>query len=61
MGVFFTWLYVGHAVLPPIAGWLHDATGNGAAPFHFASLLVTMIAPLHLLFRFHTRNQGLSK
>lgn len=55
MGVFFTWLYVGHSALPPVAGWLQDATGDAAAPFYFAGLLVLTIIPLHVLFRWRIR------
>lgn len=55
MGVFFTWLYVGHATLPPVAGWLQDVTGDAAAPFFFAGLLVLAIIPLHVLFRVHVQ------
>jgi hypothetical protein len=55
MGVFFTWLYIGHSALPPVAGWLQDVTGDAAAPFYFAGLLVLTIIPLHVLFRLRVR------
>lgn len=51
MGVFFTWLYVGHALLPPAAGWLQDATGSAAAPFYCSAVLVLCILPLYAVFR----------
>jgi MFS family permease len=51
MGLFFTWLYIGHAVLPPIAGWLQDVSGSAAMPFYFASALVLTIVPLFAAFR----------
>ena len=51
MGLFFTWLYVGHAVLPPVAGWLGDLSGDVATPFYCASLLVFAIVPIFLVFR----------
>lgn len=40
MGVYYTWYYIGMAVLPGIAGWSRDASGVAAAPLVFASLLV---------------------
>jgi len=51
MGLFFTWLYIGHAVLPPVAGWLQDLSGSAATPFYFASVLVLSIVPLFFAFR----------
>jgi hypothetical protein len=51
MGLFFTWLYIGHAVLPPVAGWLQDVSGSAAMPFYFASGLALSIVPLFAAFR----------
>jgi MFS family permease len=38
------------AVLPPIAGYLLDATGNAAAPLWFAGLLWLLISVLLAVF-----------
>lgn len=42
MGVYYTWYYIGMAVLPGIAGWSRDLSGIAAAPLMFASLLVIL-------------------
>jgi len=55
MGFFFTWLYLGHAGLPPIAGWLQDLSGSAAAPLCFAAGLVFFILALFVTFRFLQR------
>jgi MFS family permease len=46
MGIYFTWYYVGMAILPPLAGWLGDATGIISAPLIFASVVMaaTMVS-----------------
>jgi fucose permease len=51
MGVFYTWLYVGHAGLPPIAGRLQDLSGDAAVSLYFAGALVLSILPLFVAFR----------
>lgn len=51
MGVFFTWLYIGHASLPPVAGWIQDLSGSPAAPLYFASVLVFAIVPVFASLR----------
>jgi cyanate permease len=51
MGVFYTWLYVGHAGLPPLAGWVQDASGHPAGALLLAGAVVLGILPLFLLFR----------
>jgi len=51
MGLFYTALYVGHAALPPVAGWLLDLSGSAAAPLAFAGALVLCIVPLFAAFR----------
>ena len=51
MGLFYTGLYVGHAALPPVAGWLLDLTGSPAAPLAFAGALVLSVVPLFNAFR----------
>jgi predicted MFS family arabinose efflux permease len=51
MGVYFTWYYVGMAVLPGIAGWCRDLSGVAAAPLIFASLLVIIAIACAVLFQ----------
>jgi MFS family permease len=51
MGLFYTALYVGHAALPPVAGWLLDLSGTPAAALAFAGVLVLSIVPLFAAFR----------
>ncbi|MEE8394655.1 MAG: MFS transporter, partial [bacterium] len=43
-GLFYTVYYVGMAILPPFAGWLHDATRGAAAPVLLAGGL--LISPV---------------
>ncbi|MGK7871457.1 MFS transporter [Falsiroseomonas sp. E2-1-a20] len=42
MGVFYTFFYLGMAVLPPMAGWAGDIAGTGAAS-------LTVVAGFHLV------------
>jgi predicted MFS family arabinose efflux permease len=51
MGVFYTWYYVGMALLVPAAGKLRDATGSAGAPFWFAGALVIGAIVVLVLFR----------
>jgi MFS family permease len=51
MGLFYTWLYIGHAGLPPAAGWIQDLTGKAAAPIYFAGALVLSIVLWYALAR----------
>jgi cyanate permease len=51
MGLFYTWLYVGHAGLPPLAGWVKDATGVPAAPLLAAAGFVAALPVIHAGFR----------
>lgn len=55
MGVFYTCLYVGVAVLPPIAGWLRDLTADPAVPLYFGAAMLAAILPLYGLFRAQER------
>lgn len=56
MGVFFSWYYVGMALLTPVAGLVRDLTGNPGMPMIFAgSLEITAIAVLVLLRLFQYR------
>jgi fucose permease len=50
MGLFYTWLYVGHGLMPPAAGWLQDRMGSAAAPLIFAAMFVAAMLPLYWLF-----------
>ncbi|HEY1746252.1 MAG TPA: MFS transporter [Xanthobacteraceae bacterium] len=50
MGIFYTWYYVGMALLTPLAGLVRDFTGNAGAPLTFAGFLeIGAIAVLLLL------------
>jgi hypothetical protein len=51
MGLSFTWLYIGHGLVPPAAGWLQDGTGQWAAPLLFAAILTFAMLPLYGIFR----------
>lgn len=51
MGVYYTWYYIGMAVLPGIAGWCRDLSGVAAAPLVFASLLVIIAIACGVLFQ----------
>lgn len=50
LGVFFTWYYALMAVMPPVAGWIGDASGFVPAPLFFAA--VVMAATMLSLFVF---------
>jgi predicted MFS family arabinose efflux permease len=54
MGLFYTWLYVGHAGLPPAAGWAGDASGMPAAPLLAAAGFVAGLPVIYALFRLLT-------
>jgi predicted MFS family arabinose efflux permease len=51
MGLFYTCLYIGHAGLPPAAGWIQDLTEKAAAPIYFAGALVLSTLLLFALAR----------
>jgi MFS family permease len=51
MGLFYTWLYIAQAALPPIAGRLQDIVGGTAASIYFASGLFLATLLLFGLFR----------
>jgi MFS family permease len=51
MGVYYTWYYIGMAVLPGIAGWCRDLSGVAAAPLMFASFLVIIAIACAVLFQ----------
>ncbi len=51
MGIFYTWLYVGHAGLPPLAGWLQDFSGQPAGALYVAGAAVFCMLPLYVTFK----------
>jgi len=51
MGYFYLWLYVGHGALPPVAGWVRDATGRADAPILFAAGMVLTMLVLYAIFQ----------
>ena len=50
-GLFFTTYYIGMALLPPVAGFLHDLVGSAVAPVWFSGFLWLMISASLLAFR----------
>jgi MFS family permease len=51
MGIYYTWYYVGMAILPGIAGLCRDLSGSAIAPLLFASVLVALAIACALLFQ----------
>lgn len=51
MGVFYTWLYLGHAALPAMAGWWQDRLGGPAAALGVAAALLLACLPLYVAYR----------
>jgi MFS family permease len=51
MGVFYTWYYVGMALLVPAAGLLRDASGSPGAPLLFAGALELAAIAALVVFR----------
>ena len=58
MGLFYTWLYIGHGVMPPAAGLLQDRIGSAAAPLIFTAVLVAAMLPLYWLFEAIAMRKG---
>ncbi len=52
MGVYYTWYYVGMAVLPGVAGWCRDVSGFAVAPLAFASALLVVAGGCTMLFQY---------
>ncbi len=48
MGIFFTIYYIGMGVIPAVAGYIRDISGNPAAPFWFAGSMI-LVALLSLI------------
>jgi MFS family permease len=51
LGLFITWYYTAMAVIPPIAGWLRDISGNAGAPLYFAGFIMVAGLPFLVLLR----------
>jgi MFS family permease len=58
MGVFFSFMYMGQAGLPPLGGAIQDAIGGTSASIYFAAFLVLAILPLFALFRWAQHRWG---
>ena len=58
MGLFYTWLYIGHGLMPPMAGWLQDRLDSAAAPLIFTAVLVAAMLPLYALFEAIAQRHG---
>jgi MFS family permease len=52
MGIYFTCYYAGMGVLPALAGYARDVTGNAAAPLWFAGAMLIIASLMLLQFRF---------
>jgi len=59
MGIFYTWYYVGMALLTPLAGLARDFTGNPGAPLMFAGCLEIAAIAVLLLLRLLEHRRGL--
>jgi predicted MFS family arabinose efflux permease len=44
---FYLWLYAGNGLLPPLAGWLRDSTGQPGAPILLSAILVLTMLGLY--------------
>lgn len=51
LGLFVTWYYGAMAVLPPIAGWFRDISGDAGAPLYFDGLVMLVGLPFLALLR----------
>jgi MFS family permease len=60
MGVFFTWYYIGMAILPPAAGVLRDVIDHPGAPLAMAACLEIAATAILGLFRTLQSRSGLS-
>jgi predicted MFS family arabinose efflux permease len=60
MGIFYTWYYVGMALLTPLAGFVRDLTRNPGAPLTFAGCLEIAAIAVLLLLRLFERRRGLA-
>lgn len=51
LGIFYTWYYLGMTLVPVLAGWLRDWTGNAKAPMLLSALLMAGVLVCVLLLR----------
>jgi MFS family permease len=58
MGVFYAFMYMGQAGLPPLGGAIQDMVGGTTASIYFAAFLVLAILPLFALFRWAQHRSG---
>jgi len=58
MGIFYVFLYIGHAALPTLGGAIQDAVGGTAASLYFAAVLAFSMLPLFALFRWAQHRAG---
>ena len=59
MGIFYTWYYVGVALLTPVAGFVRDLTGDPGAPLMLASSLEIATIVVLVLLRLLQHRYGL--
>jgi predicted MFS family arabinose efflux permease len=60
MGIFYTWYYIGMALLTPVAGYVRDLTGDPGMPLTFAGGLVIAAMAVLVLLRLLQRRYALS-
>jgi MFS family permease len=58
LGLFITWYYCAMAVLPPIAGWSRDISGDAGAPLYFGGFVILASLPFLGLLRGLQRVKG---
>jgi MFS family permease len=51
IGIYFTWYYAGMGVLPALAGYARDLTGNTASPLWFAGAMLIIASLVLVQFR----------
>lgn len=61
LGLFVTWYYGAMAVLPPIAGWLQDISGDAGAPLYFGGFVMVAGLPFLGLLRGLQRRLSLKR
>jgi predicted MFS family arabinose efflux permease len=59
MGIFYTWYYVGMALLTPVAGYVRDLTGDPAKPLTFAGCLEIAAIAVLVVLRLSERRYAL--
>ncbi len=61
LGLFVTWYYGAMAVLPPIAGWFQDISGDAGAPLYFGGFVMVAGLPFLGLLRGLQRRLSLKR